>query len=945
MAKLTGHAFFRAEKWAVVLGLTVLLAGCGGAKSSGGGVPAPTATLAASPTAITAGQSSTLTFTSTNATTGTMNNGVGQVGVNGSIHVSPTQTTTYTITIAGPGGSTMASATVTVAPPPLPTVTLTANPTSIAFGLGSTLTFASTNATTGTIDNGVGPVGVNGTVHVSPTQTTTYTITVTGAGGNATASATVTVAPPPLPTVTLTANPTLIAFGQGSTLTFASTNATTGTIDNGVGPVGINGSVHVSPTQTTTYTITVIGPGGSAQASATITVTPPPPPTVTLSANPASILAGQTSVLTFTSTNATTGTMDNGIGPVGTNGSVRVTPTQTTTYTITVTGPGGNATASATVTVSPAPLPTVSFSASPAGIVAGQPSTLTFASTNATTGTIDNGVGSVGANGTVPVSPTQTTTYTITVTGPGGTATAPTTVTVSALNSFDGMLPDSTNSTKTDIDPNGAVGTKQFLAYVNTEYQAFDKTTFAPVTINGASSSGPQSIGTPWNNMTPASPCADPGIRLDSVINFDRLASRWVIAAKAVRTASGGLQVYDLCIAVSSTDDVTSPSFVWYPYFYSLDNVVLKNASGKYYFPDWPKLGTWPDAYYEAMDLQDLDQGNAQIGVAVCAFDRTTMLSGGAMRTPQCFTNSDSTLISNGVYLAHSLIPADVDGTTAPPAGRDEFLVSIENPVNDGFTLTTSTFNLWDFHVDWTTPANSTFTLTAQPDVTTYTPGCYLFVASAPTITNCVTEPAGGTPGQTVDSVGDRFMPRFAYRNFTSSANPYESFLISHTVTTAVTVQNPNQTGVNWYELRASLSGASSACQSGTISLTATPAVCQSGTINPDAILFRFLPSIAQDKNGNAAVGYSVSNSFTDPGIEFSYWNLGTLNAVPTEIAILNGTGEEITAGTGRGDWGTYSSITVDPVDDCTFWYVNEYWPTDVSWATRISNFKLPTCQ
>ena len=188
-------------------------------------------------------------------------------------------------------------------------------------------------------------------------------------------------------------------------------------------------------------------------------------------------------------------------------------------------------------------------------------------------------------------------------------------------------------------------------------------------------------------------------------------------------------------------------------------------------------------------------------------------------------------------------------------------------------------------------------------------------------------------------------MPRLAYRNFSNVTNPYESFLFSHTVKTAAIPQNPNQTGVRWYELRASLSGSSSACQSGTISLSALPAVCQSGTINPDALLFRFLPSIAQDKDGNAAVGYSVSNSLTDPGIDFSYWNLGTVNATATEVNLLSGTGEEITPQTGRGDWGTYSSMTVDPVDDCTFWYVNEYRPTNSVWATRISNFKMPTCQ
>jgi hypothetical protein len=258
-------------------------------------------------------------------------------------------------------------------------------------------------------------------------------------------------------------------------------------------------------------------------------------------------------------------------------------------------------------------------------------------------------------------------------------------------------------------------------------------------------------------------------------------------------------------------------------------------------------------------------------------------------------------------------------------------MVSIQNPSISGNATTSSTINVWDFHVDWTTPTNSTFSLVSSPTVTLYTPGCY--VPGLPAITNCVPEPQALGMGQHIDSVGDRLMPRLAYRNF----GTYESFLVSQTVQTG-TVSSPGptlQTGISWYELRGSFTG--------------TPSVYQSGTINPDTSLFRFLPSIAQDKVGNAAVGYSVSNTFTDPGIDFSYWNLAT-SATPGEVAILNGTAEEVTPTNGIGPWGSYSSMTVDPVDDCTFWYVNEYYvllagQANSSWATRIANFKMPTCQ
>jgi hypothetical protein len=213
--------------------------------------------------------------------------------------------------------------------------------------------------------------------------------------------------------------------------------------------------------------------------------------------------------------------------------------------------------------------------------------------------------------------------------------------------------------------------------------------------------------------------------------------------------------------------------------------------------------------------------------------------------------------------------------------------------------------------------------------VTLYEPGCFNFIPGFPSLTNCVPEypGAGATSGQTIDSVGDRLMPRFAYRNFGS----HESFLVSHTIQAAPNTQN-TQTGIRWYELRASGTG--------------TPTINQEGTISPDAILYRFLPSIAQDKTGNAAVGYSVANGQNYPGIDFSTWSLGTANAQTSEATILNGTGGEVTTTPvpGRGAWGTYSSMTVDPADDCTFWYVNEYWPTSAGWTTRIANFKLPTC-
>jgi hypothetical protein len=688
-----------------------------------------------------------------------------------------------------------------------------------------------------------------------------------------------------------------------------------------------------------------------------------PAPTASLTASPSTITSGESTNLTFSSTNATSGTITNNpgpnVGPVGIasqGNGVPVSPTANTTYTYTVTGPGGSATASAAVTVNPAPpTPTMtSFSVSPATILPGAPITLSWASQNADYVVINANVGAspgrVAASGTnfsVPT-PTQTTIYSAVATTNSGqqSSAAMATLTVNPITSFQGMyasqVPGGTGVTEDDIDPNGAVGTKQFMEYVNTAYQGYDKTTFAPVWTNADGSSHPLSIGTPWVGLQH---CADPKIQLDAVINFDRLANRWLIAAKTTVAKE-----YYFCLAVSNTDDLASPTFAWYPYYLKLDSYLNSGT----YLPDWPKLGTWWNGYYAAMDTINVTVVNGvsqqtEVGVVACGFDRATMLTGAGTPNAPGACLEVSGPLSQGVYLAHSLIPADVDGTTAPPTGRDEYMVSIQNPPLDGVSTTSPTINLWDFQFD---PTALTLTLVAGAPtsltVDSYWPGCY--TTTNPAQTTCVQEPGVvGLGGLEVDSVGDRFMPRFAYRNF----GTYESFLVSHTVQTgagAGTGQMGQQTGIRWYELLGNGTG--------------TPTLNQQATISPDGTTFRFLPSIAQDKMGNVAAGYSVSSPQMNPGIDFSYWNLndpGGPVSTPVEITILNGAneGEEVPylftaippVISNLGQWGSYASITVDPTDDCTFWYVNEYWPTPTNtagtpatWSTNIANFQIPGC-
>ncbi len=452
-----------------------------------------------------------------------------------------------------------------------------------------------------------------------------------------------------------------------------------------------------------------------------------------------------------------------------------------------------------------------------------------------------------------------------------------------------------------NIDPNGAVGTKQYMEWVNPVYQAFDKTTGAaifPAPVDGS---------TPWRGVYPN--CV--GVSGNVILNFDKLASRWVIGRR--QGGENGTPFY-YCIAITNAADV-SKSFKWYPYEFELNSVLGTNSQGHTYYPDYPKISTWSDSYYVTIDLEDPDQGFTEVGIVTCAFDRANMLNGAVMRTPQCFRYPQT---PKGLFLGHSLQPADFDGTIAPQAGWPEVFLSIENPQGSGST--SNTLNLWEMKTSWTNPSATTFTGPMALTVPTYTQGCYS--VSLPTNTVCVPEPSTPQTNNYIDSVGDRLMQRLSYRRF-NGTKPYVSYVLSQTVQVGSTPKS--QTGIQWYELR------------GTGQI-------HTGTIKPADSNYRFMPSAAQDKVANLGVGYSVSGLTTHPGISASYLNLQN-HLTPTEMPLYQGTADEESS----FHWGVYSSMTVDPVDDCTFWYVNEYFDTTQLstpvWQTRISNFKLPTCK
>jgi hypothetical protein len=405
-------------------------------------------------------------------------------------------------------------------------------------------------------------------------------------------------------------------------------------------------------------------------------------------------------------------------------------------------------------------------------------------------------------------------------------------------------------------DTNGSVGTSQFMQITNVEYAIYDKT-------SGNLLLGPALIHTIWTGF--GGDCATSGDGGDPVVVFDKAAQRWVVSQ-----LSGNYLSW--CMAVSQTSDATGS---YYRYAFS--------SGGN--LDDYPKLGVWPDAYYRATNTFS---GIGFAGANACAFDRANMLTGGAANEI-CFQQDPSVA---------SLLPSDLDGSTAPPSGEPNFYLELYD---------TSDLGLFKFHVDFTNPANSTFTGPTTIPVASYSEAC-----GGGT---CIPQLPGD--GTLLDSLGDRLMFRLAYRNF----GDHEALVVNHSVTAG------SSTGTRWYEIR---------------DPNGTPTVFQQGTFAPDST-YRWMGSIAMDVAGDIALGYSASSSIINPAVRYT----GRVPSDPagtmeSEDSIIEGTGSQ-TFGLSR--WGDYSSMSIDP-DDCTFWYTSEYEPTDgeFNWNTRIGSFQFTGC-
>jgi hypothetical protein len=303
---------------------------------------------------------------------------------------------------------------------------------------------------------------------------------------------------------------------------------------------------------------------------------------------------------------------------------------------------------------------------------------------------------------------------------------------------------------------------------------------------------------------------------------------------------------------------------------------------------DFPKFGVWPDAYYGSYDI--FPGAAFYSGTEACAYDRAAMLAGGTAKSV-CFSQTINDF---------ALLPSDLDGNTPPPTGEPNLYVEHKD---------TASINLFKFHVDFVTPTNSTFTGPTVIPVTPWTQIC-------PSGTRaCIPQPS---PGEKVDALGDRLNYRNAYRNF----GDHETLVLTHTVD-----KGQGVAGVRWYEIR---------------NPNGTPTIFQSGTVAAGPNLW--MPSIAMDKLGDIAVGFNASSASIKPSVIYTgRVPTDTLGRMEAPNKSFIGTGVQTST---ANRWGDYSSMSVDPADDCTMWSSQEYIKTTGSfnWNTRIVKFKFNAC-
>jgi hypothetical protein len=453
-------------------------------------------------------------------------------------------------------------------------------------------------------------------------------------------------------------------------------------------------------------------------------------------------------------------------------------------------------------------------------------------------------------------------------------------------------------------DPNAAVGDTQVVQWVNVCYVVFDK-------ASGALIAGPFAGTNFWKGF--GAPC-ETNNDGDIIIQWDKAHHRWV-AAQNVFFANGGAPPYYTCVAVSQTADATG----------SYNRYTFPQQPG---FPDYPKWGLTSSAYYQTQNIFDLTLPNQPfLGVNVCAYQADRMREGRDAAQVCIFDNSNGTLFDD------SMLPADDD--TPGLDGPEVLLGAIDN-----FLPGDTHVYEFVFTVDFDRPAESTLAGTDGSMPISVPAFDLAFCGTPPHITtNCVAQPdsedseeffgnlVGLPPGglvDTLDTLGDRLMYRLARSGREDGGTQH--FVVTHTV------NNSTAVAARWYEFQAS---------EGSTSLS----LRQSGQ-TPDDGHYRWMASIARDRRGNLALGYSRSSARRGdyPSIYLAGQTAGDpLGTTEREARIKKGGGSQYVS---FNRWGDYSSMALDGADSCTFWYTNEFYPVDgaFAWDTWVTSLKFPNC-
>ena len=461
-------------------------------------------------------------------------------------------------------------------------------------------------------------------------------------------------------------------------------------------------------------------------------------------------------------------------------------------------------------------------------------------------------------------------------------------------------------------DPVGDVGPNHYVEMVNLTFAVYSKT--------GTRLLGPVDLGALWAGF-PIEDCTDESG--DPVVLYDQTTDRWLLTqftTRGLNPATPTAPFYN-CVAVSQTGDPTGAYFR-YAFITQADE-----EDGGYFFPDYPKYGVWRDSYI--MTTRDFGFDD-RYGISVYGLEKNKLVDGDPRARAVQFFLEDRDVPIN--LIGDGLLPPDLDGTTKP---KSDVPAPIVGTQDDGgpYGATVDALNIWEFDVKWRSTPVASIVLKAQLPVAAFDSvfPCGVVPGSQPPESrDCLPQPGVTDGSQYLDILSYRQRPtwRLAYRN----KGAYETMVTNQSVEAL-----PGVAGARWYEIRRT---------GGVYS------VHQQGTYAPGDGVHRWMGSIAADKNGNMALGYSVVNG-TDvfPGIRYT----GRLAGDPLgqmtlgEATVVNGTAAQTHV---NSRWGDYTSMNVDPVDDCTLWYVNEYYtvegaaqaPLGNGWQTRIASFKLPGC-